>query len=128
MNYEVRTGAWSCTCAAFAFAAFGSPAGTETRYTGYEEEGDGGEVPMVGISNDVERDVAGGEAENGREGLEGDVEWGGRMLRERGEDVPVCKHLMACVLAERWDVAAAMVEERRVGRGEMAGWAAGWGG
>jgi len=40
------------------------------------------------------------------------------------EDVPLCKHLLACVLVERWRG----VEERVVGREEMAGWAAGWGG
>ncbi len=43
----------------------------------------------------------------------------------RGEEVPVCKHLLACVLAERM---GGYVEEKVVGREEMAGWAAGWGG
>lgn len=54
----------------------------------------------------------------------GDWEWGGLILGE--EEVPLCKHLLACVLVERWDVASAMVEERGVGREEAAGWAAGW--
>jgi hypothetical protein len=39
-----------------------------------------------------------------------------------GEGVPVCKHLLACLLAERWSVALGRyVVERRVGREEMAG-------
>lgn len=45
-----------------------------------------------------------------------------------GEDVPVCKHLLACVLAERVEGLGAFVEERIVVREELAGWAAGWGG
>ena len=59
--------------------------------------------------------------------------WGGlmRVYDERGdggEALPVCKHLLACTVAECWDGAARMVEVRGVGRGEMAGWAGGWGG
>jgi len=39
--------------------------------------------------------------------------------------VPVCKHLLACLLAERWEAAlGGYVIERRVGREEMAGIAA----
>jgi hypothetical protein len=39
-----------------------------------------------------------------------------------GEGVPVCKHLLACLLAERWSVALGRyVVERRVGGEEMAG-------
>lgn len=41
------------------------------------------------------------------------------------EEGVVCKHLLACVLAER---IGGYVEEREVVREEMAGWAAGWGG
>lgn len=45
-----------------------------------------------------------------------------------GEDVPVCKHLLACVLAERVEGLEGFAEENIVGREELAGWAAGWGG
>jgi hypothetical protein len=39
-----------------------------------------------------------------------------------GEGVPVCKHLLACVLAEKWSAALGrFVVERRVSREEMAG-------
>ena len=56
--------------------------------------------------------------------------WGGLLLTTRGErgEVPLCKHLLACLLAERWEVMGGFFEERKVGREEMAGWAAGWGG
>ncbi|KAK3070905.1 hypothetical protein LTR53_009613 [Teratosphaeriaceae sp. CCFEE 6253] len=45
----------------------------------------------------------------------------------RGSDMPVCKHLLACVLVEHGGMFAHMAEERTVSAGEMAGWAAGWG-
>lgn len=60
--------------------------------------------------------------------------WGGLMrvyeekVGGRGNGVPVCKHLLACCVAEWWDGAGQMVEVRVVGRGDMAGWAGGWGG
>lgn len=92
-GYEVRVRGWSCSCAAYAFAAFGHRYGPD--------EGCGGEGMVLGWG------------------------WGGSML---GGDVPLCKHLLACVLAERWDGAGGLVEGREVGREEMAGWAAGWGG
>jgi hypothetical protein len=42
---------------------------------------------------------------------------------------PVCKHLLACVLAEKCKgVFGECVEERKVGVELAAGWAAGWGG
>ncbi|KXT05934.1 hypothetical protein AC578_293 [Pseudocercospora eumusae] len=43
-------------------------------------------------------------------------------------DMPVCKHLLACVLAEKCQMFSHFVEERQITREEMAGWAAGWGG
>lgn len=48
---------------------------------------------------------------------------GGLML---GDQVPVCKHLLACILAERCVGLEDCLEKRKVGREEMAGWAAGW--
>lgn len=114
--YEVRTRGWSCSCAAFAFAAFNEGRGDDEC---------GGYGAGMGDGEEMLLDV-----EEGGEGLEeleerGDRGWGGLM----GEgNVPLCKHLFACVIAEHWEVAGDMVEEREVGREEMAGWAAGWGG
>lgn len=69
-------------------------------------------------------------------GQEGRGGGGGDGERERwtvgglslGEDVPICKHLLACVLVERTGLFAGFVREREVGVEEWAGWAAGWGG
>lgn len=49
-------------------------------------------------------------------------EFGGMGIVREGEGVPVCKHLLACVLGERWEgVMGGFVNVRRVGREEMAG-------
>jgi hypothetical protein len=95
--YTVRLQAWNCSCAAFAFSSF--PASAFQARVGEGFEGDGKE--------------------------ERDWEFGGFSFDGKGEEggnVPVCKHLLACVLAERWgDVLGGYVKERVVGREEMGG-------
>lgn len=97
---------------------------------GYEEyEASGGDV-VSGADEEEEEMLLDTPEEGGGDAGIGNGEgwrWGGFMIGEGGE-VPLCKHLLACVLAERWAVAGGMVEEREVGRGEMAGWGGGWGG
>ncbi|RMX78706.1 hypothetical protein D0868_16431 [Hortaea werneckii] len=44
-----------------------------------------------------------------------------------GQGMPVCKHLLACVLVEHSGMFSHCVQERSASREEMAGWAAGWG-
>lgn len=109
-SYEVRLRAWNCTCPAFAFTAFPAV------------------HPEPALPVLVHAD---GELHDGlsNEALEAETkEWmfGGVSL---GEGMPpVCKHLLACVLAERCKgVFGDFVEERRVGVETAAGWAAGWG-
>ena len=111
-SYEVRLRAWNCTCPAFAFAAFPSvhleppvpehvPPETNEKM---DSEASGEEIRTAGM------------------------EWnfGGVSL---GEGMPpVCKHLLACVLAEQCgSLFGPCVEERRVSVETAAGWAAGWG-
>ncbi len=39
-----------------------------------------------------------------------------------GDDVPICKHLLACILSERWHAALGRyLIERTMGREEIAG-------
>ena len=125
-SYEVRTQAWSCTCAAFAFAAYNSVSTHDPGYySGYgdenEEEEEGG----------GDQDNAAGEDAGTLRVRERDMaeraKWGG-LGKQDNEGAPICKHLLACVLAEWWAEAAALVEERVVERGDMGGWGAGLGG
>ncbi|RMY94847.1 hypothetical protein D0861_01080 [Hortaea werneckii] len=44
-----------------------------------------------------------------------------------GQGMPVCKHLLACVLVEYSGTFSHCVYERSLSKEEMAGWAAGWG-
>lgn len=93
--YTVRLKAWNCDCAAFAFAAF-PPVYPPLESEDYEqnEAWEGGDV--------------GGLSFNGREGGE--------------DEIPVCKHLLACLLAERCEgVLGTYVREWRAGREEGAG-------
>lgn len=120
-SYEVRTRAWSCSCAAFAFAAFNGPAFSSSVSYLEDDASDGhGRVP---VEEDEMLDAP--EQHWGAEG-KGCCEWGGLMMGDGM--VPVCKHLLASVLAEWWALAGDMVEKREVGREDLAGWAAGWGG
>ncbi|KAL2066467.1 hypothetical protein VTL71DRAFT_2538 [Oculimacula yallundae] len=124
--YTVRLEAWNCSCAAFAFASFP----VESVYP---------RVSAWDLVSDSQRDhVEGGEEEEGgigtrRRGVEGergeDEEWefGGLSRDGKGSGtgggggVPCCKHLLACILGERWDLLRGYVKERIVGQEEMAG-------
>lgn len=97
--YTVRLEAWNCSCAAFAFSAF----------PGYGSSQSPWKLPL----DDHDR------AETKIEREEGVWEFGGLSLNE--ESVPVCKHLLACLLGERWSVLGRYVKKREVGTEEMAG-------
>ncbi|KAF1844769.1 uncharacterized protein K460DRAFT_365729 [Cucurbitaria berberidis CBS 394.84] len=109
-SYEVRLQAWNCSCPAFAFSAFPAvhPEPPATLYS--------------------PANVADATVEQQTTGQEEHVGWtfGGVGL---GDGMPpVCKHLLACVLAERCSgLFGAFIEERHVSVEEAAGRAAGWG-
>lgn len=108
MNYEVRLRAWNCSCPAFAFAAFGGPR-------------DGEEGVRWGLGGEDED-------EDEDDGDSGRMEDGFGGLGLAGREVPVCKHLLACLLVELGGGLGDFVDQRVVGREEIAGWSAGWGG
>ena len=124
MSYIVRLQAWNCSCAAFAFASF--PAST-TFYPSYSS------VSLFDLDVDVEDGAEEGDEQSIRTGRD---DWIGGAEEEKwefggssndGKDggnggVPCCKHLLACLLGERWKgVLGGYVKERVVGREEMAG-------
>ena len=104
--YEVRLDSWNCSCPAFAFASFSSSP-----------------------DNDIPARYIGGEPASARTaGM-----FGGLSLPPTNGADPVCKHLLACFLAERcralFDASGmGYVKERRVSKAEMAGLAGGWNG
>ncbi|KAI0856322.1 hypothetical protein F4860DRAFT_506817 [Xylaria cubensis] len=114
--YIVRLESWNCTCAAFAFSAFPplSPSTSifsssvqslpaETRYQIFPED------DAMSSDEDTAQTWEFG-------GLSADEENGA------GGGVPCCKHLLACVLAEKWSaVLGRYMEERLVGKEEGAG-------
>ncbi|GAM86083.1 hypothetical protein ANO11243_040930 [Dothideomycetidae sp. 11243] len=109
-TYLVRTGAWHCSCPAFAFELFPSgTASTTSSAAGTSATLAGNETSRFGDGRlEPEEDIA--------RGLD-------------GADVPLCKHLLACVLVERCPgVFAHAVGGRTVSREEWVGWCAGWGG
>ncbi|KAI5864057.1 hypothetical protein GGS23DRAFT_619860 [Durotheca rogersii] len=118
-RYVVRPDAWNCTCAAFAFAAF--PRRAPSPYV-IEDPG-----LRMGCGAGVEPDE---EEEREEEGTWqfGALSSDGRPGRgPRDAAVPCCKHLLACVLAERCGLgapASGLVPERRVAPDEAAGWVA----
>ena len=96
-SYEVRLTSWSCSCPALAFAAFPADPASAA-------------LPSTGQLAHTSPGA----------------NWifGGLTL---GTDMPVCKHLLACVLVERCELFSSFAEEREVSVEELAGWAAGWG-
>lgn len=106
-SYEVHLTAWSCSCPAFAFAAFSAS------------------LPSDGS---VDHTANAGDELDGEANESWFRETGWRFGGlTRGSDVPACKHLLACTIAERCEGFAGLVEEKEVGMDEVAGWAAGWG-
>ncbi|KAI1341810.1 hypothetical protein F5Y15DRAFT_348175 [Xylariaceae sp. FL0016] len=116
--YTVRLASWNCSCAAFAFSAFPAAASSSAS-AGYDIKPAADAIsrfaPRANESND---ESEGNDIE--------DWEFGGLSTdgKATGADshVPCCKHLLACVLAERWaNVLGDYVEEIIVGQEEGAG-------
>ncbi|KAI0457315.1 hypothetical protein F5B21DRAFT_465047 [Xylaria acuta] len=117
--YIVRLESWNCTCAAFAFSAFPplpSPTFSSASEPGYlispaldpQEEGKDDDDAMSSDEDTARTWEFGGLSADGKDG--------------GGGGVPCCKHLLACVLAEKWNaVLGGYMEERLVGREEGAG-------
>jgi hypothetical protein len=115
LSYIVRLQAWNCSCAAFAFSAF--PGATSAPFSPVFED----DVSEATTPSPAEPDI---EVEDGMQrpwGF-GSLSFDGTEKDREALSVPCCKHLMACVLVERWKaVLGSYVKEMRVGREEMAG-------
>jgi hypothetical protein len=111
--YEVRLRAWNCTCAAFTFAAFAAfdvaDTGDDGRPAGWQfwDQDEAGEHDNVHAPT--------------RRGV-----WETGGFRRSKRVVPVCKHLLACLLVEECPILSYHVEANALNSDELVGWAAGW--
>ncbi|KAK4204808.1 hypothetical protein QBC40DRAFT_272423 [Triangularia verruculosa] len=102
-KYIVHLRAWNCTCAAFSFSIVQS---------------------LLDDSSPILPELPPEQIDSGGDSQETDWEFGGMSTdgRESSGGVPTCKHLLACLLAERWgDALGEYVSEKQVGKCEMAG-------
>lgn len=118
--YEVRLDSWNCSCAAFAFSCF----------TALSKAGDHIGEDMQEQAHDQEAAEIDGVEHTTSPGKY--VRFGGTLTRPNTlVEVPVCKHILAAVMARAAPglfVADEHVNVRReVEKGELAGWGAGWG-
>lgn len=132
-TYVVQTRAWNCSCAAFAFSAFPAESATPVYHISSTSAsalslsrrynaGSGRYEDEKGARKDVTEEAweFGGMSRDGLDPRPGDA----GMVGTGG--VPCCKHLLACVLAERWrEVLGGYVTEWRAGKEEAAGLVAG---
>lgn len=115
--YIVRLEAWNCSCAAFAFASFPASSVYPSKSPWNLDVRLDEDVYLDGFGED-------GDEEGGEEGKWefGGMSWDGKGAGGGGGGgVPCCKHLLACVLGERWGILRGYVKERFVSREEMAG-------
>ncbi|KAF7942702.1 uncharacterized protein EAE97_006156 [Botrytis byssoidea] len=127
-TYTVHLDAWNCSCAAFAFSAF--PASSSSSSSTHSYPYISTSTPSASyfpwgleISPDEECSVSlekqKGKGKGEGEGEEEKWQYGGWT---KTSQVPICKHLLACLLVERWgDVLGTFVRERVAGREEMGG-------
>lgn len=122
-TYVVHTTAWNCTCAAFAFSAFPPLAGAPTLLGPGHSGLDDHPMSAIGIMVDDDGDNVDEEGEATMAPWQfGGVGFDGCAGAGAGGVPPCCKHLLACVLAERWECGLGTYVARwEVGREEMAG-------
>jgi hypothetical protein len=125
-SYEVRLQAWSCSCAAFAYDAFVRAGDAECE----DGNGDGdGMEQLLGRGRLSSWNGGGVQDHESEEQTRSYLGLGG--LERPGDGArlpPVCKHLLACALAEGAECFGRLARNRTVSKEEFAGLAAGWDG
>ncbi|KAF4507063.1 hypothetical protein G6O67_005738 [Ophiocordyceps sinensis] len=121
-TYAVHLDAWSCSCASFALEAFASHTQPTAGASLFKSRASPSPFPRASPPSPPSEARPVGQDEQmlsfGGLSLDG--------LSSRGEHVPCCKHLLACLLVETWSaVMGSGVDDRIVSRQELAGIAAG---
>ena len=105
--YIVRLHAWNCSCANFAFDAYPAASAGAAVDDGPLDIMGPGQGPRKAVPRKEVWDF-GGLSFDGRE--------------PKGGGVPCCKHLLACLLADRWgNVLGRYAAEKRASKEEIAG-------
>jgi hypothetical protein len=108
-TYEVRLGSWNCTCPAFTLSAF-------------REVEESTLFPLAGVMEEDGEDDEDDQDERS-------CWFGGTLTRGPSKSSPpMCKHLLACVLAGKCPslFGQGVGETRDIAASEMAGWCAGY--
>lgn len=121
-HYEVRPLAWSCSCPAFTFAAFPFQS-TSSHQSSHQTSHNSSHQ----YHHNFPRQSSTSDSQPHTETAKSKIPWFAGGL-STGQEVPICKHLLACTLVEQTGLFGAFVREREVNFEEMVGWAAGWGG
>lgn len=122
-RYLVSLEAWNCTCAAFAFA-FACVSELENDDAVSALAAGEGAATGAGAGRKENEGLQGSRRERDKPGSAGWT-FGGMTLFDVGDHSsvpPVCKHLLSCLLADKWKGALGRyVRERVVSKEEMAG-------
>ncbi|QGI67195.1 hypothetical protein CEK26_011149 [Fusarium fujikuroi] len=95
-RYVIHLDAWNCTCPSFTLDAFPAHAHSHAVSTTTQVQ----QLPTE----------------------DGQWSFGGKGIDPWGDAPPCCKHLLACLLVDKWSEMLGMyVEDRVVSKGEMAG-------
>ncbi|KAF2716818.1 hypothetical protein K431DRAFT_170612 [Polychaeton citri CBS 116435] len=100
-HYEVRLDAWTCSCPAFSFSAFPPHIEDTTVRTQHDDE------QLSAHARNVHPFAFGGLAVT--------------------QHTPMCKHLLACLLASQVEAFKHFIDDKDVSLEEFTAWTAGWG-
>lgn len=119
-GYEVRLQAWNCTCPTFALCAFRDLHLHSDSDSDSDSDHDYDLVPVPDP-----RSKSRSESDDALH----DYRFGGTLTRgSTSLSLPVCKHLLACMLLVRCPRLVGTGHSTLVTAEELAGWCAGWGG
>lgn len=106
VHYEVRLDSWNCTCAAFA----------QSQLKLLLADRDHDAEDMMDVAQGSENDLAESQS------------WVGGVVTRPDSPIPMCKHILASIIASTApSLVADGIQSRNVSVEESAAWSAGWG-
>lgn len=109
-TYTVHLSAWNCTCAAFTYSAFPASSSSSSSSCPWTNNPTSSSFSPYTSDSYSKKEV------------EEEIWNYGGPTKSSDSQIPICKHLLACLLGERWgNVLRTYIWERVVGRDEMGG-------